>query len=166
MPARESIREPQIALCFGSREWRDTEPIEADLADLAANSIVVHGGARGADMLADKIARQMGLHVARVDALWKFHGKKAGPIRNEMMLALGVTHAYGYSLGTPGTADMKGRVLASSISLRWHVAKWPVCGSIMLGSGGDSWDPTCELPSGHKGTCKSSSATDQNRLVA
>lgn len=41
-----------------------------------------------------------------------------------------------------------------------------ICERLMIGSGGDTWDPTCELPEGHEGSCKSSSAIDQNRLVA
>lgn len=39
------------------------------------------------------------------------------------------------------------------------------CGRIMIGSGGDSWDPTCDLPDpNHMGACYSFSATDQHRL--
>src|SRR5256885_1433607 len=38
------------------------------------------------------------------------------------------------------------------------------CGRIMIGSGEDSWDPTCDLPSGHSGSCKAYTATDQHRL--
>jgi hypothetical protein len=38
------------------------------------------------------------------------------------------------------------------------------CGRIMVGSGTDTYDPVCELPEGHRGSCKSSAATDQHRL--
>lgn len=38
------------------------------------------------------------------------------------------------------------------------------CGRIMIGSGEDSWDPTCDLFDGHDGPCKSLSARDQNRV--
>lgn len=38
------------------------------------------------------------------------------------------------------------------------------CCSIMLGSGTDTYDPTCQLPKGHSGPCKSTSAIDQHRL--
>jgi hypothetical protein len=41
----------------------------------------------------------------------------------------------------------------------------PICGRLMVGSGGDSWDPSCELPDGHAGVCRSRSAIDQHRLV-
>lgn len=39
-----------------------------------------------------------------------------------------------------------------------------VCGQIMVGSGGDTYDPCCELPPGHDGPCRSAGATDQHRL--
>ena len=38
------------------------------------------------------------------------------------------------------------------------------CGSLMVGSGTDTYDPVCELPEGHKGPCKSTAAVDQHRL--
>jgi hypothetical protein len=38
------------------------------------------------------------------------------------------------------------------------------CGRMMVGSGGDTYDPICELPTGHDGRCRSSSAIDQHRL--
>jgi hypothetical protein len=39
------------------------------------------------------------------------------------------------------------------------------CGRVMYGSGDDTYDPTCDLRSGHDGSCKSRSAIDQCRLV-
>jgi hypothetical protein len=40
------------------------------------------------------------------------------------------------------------------------------CASTMVGSGGDSYDPICELANGHDGPCRSSSAIDQHRIGA
>lgn len=40
----------------------------------------------------------------------------------------------------------------------------PRCGRIMVGSGDDTYDPTCDLTAGHPGACKSYSATDQHKL--
>jgi hypothetical protein len=34
----------------------------------------------------------------------------------------------------------------------------------MVGSGGDTYDPVCELPPGHVGRCMSSTAVDQHGL--
>lgn len=38
------------------------------------------------------------------------------------------------------------------------------CGRMMVGSGGDTYDPICELPTDHRGSCRSSSAIDQHRI--
>ena len=38
------------------------------------------------------------------------------------------------------------------------------CGRIMVGSGPDTYDPTCDLIPSHAGTCKSFDAIDQHRL--
>jgi hypothetical protein len=40
------------------------------------------------------------------------------------------------------------------------------CGRIMVGSGTDAYDPTCDLPEGHKGVCKSVGATDQHHITS
>jgi hypothetical protein len=38
------------------------------------------------------------------------------------------------------------------------------CAGSMIGSGGDTYDPVCELPARHEGPCRSSSAIDQHRI--
>jgi hypothetical protein len=40
------------------------------------------------------------------------------------------------------------------------------CARTMIGSGGDTYDPVCELPGAHGGSCRSSSAIDQHRIGA
>jgi len=49
---------------------------------------IIHGGAKGADAMADRWARDNGVQPVRVDALWDIHGRAAGPIRNKAMLDL------------------------------------------------------------------------------
>jgi hypothetical protein len=39
------------------------------------------------------------------------------------------------------------------------------CCLVMLGEGTDTYDPICQLPMGHRGSCMSSSAITQHRLV-
>lgn len=51
-------------------------------------TLVIHGGANGADMMADTWARSRGIHTAKVDALWDHYGKSAGYRRNSAMLKL------------------------------------------------------------------------------
>jgi len=55
---------------------------------LPADSIVIEGGAKGADSLARIAAQDTGLDVVEMPANWKRYGLPAGPIRNRRMLDL------------------------------------------------------------------------------
>lgn len=73
-------------LVTGSREWKDWATIYKDLLPLPPGSIVVHGGARGADRIAGRLAQALD-HVVRIyTAQWDLYGRSAGPIRNQQML--------------------------------------------------------------------------------
>jgi hypothetical protein len=95
-----------IALFCGSRDWSDRESIRAEVKALTPGSIVIEGGARGADRIAREEARSLGIHVATVSALWRSFGRSAGPRRNEAMLRLRPDVVHAYPLGGPGTAHM------------------------------------------------------------
>lgn len=47
--------------------------------------IIVSGGARGADMLGERYAKENGFEIERYLADWDTYGKSAGPKRNEKM---------------------------------------------------------------------------------
>lgn len=101
----------KILVC-GGRDYRDEA--SADRALNAAHakqpiSMVIEGGARGADELARRWARNNGVHSATVPALWTAKGKAAGHLRNEAMLAL-VPDAAIVFPGGRGTADMLRRL--------------------------------------------------------
>lgn len=96
-----------IALFCGSRGWADEDAIGHDLVRLPPDTIVIHGNAKGADRLADGIARKLGLHVAVVAPLYDTYPTRTAPLlRNEAMLRLGPDVVYAYNLGTPGTSHM------------------------------------------------------------
>lgn len=97
---------PVIALFCGSRDWTDREKIRRDLRSLPEGSIVVEGGAKGADRIAREEARELGIHVATVYALWDFYGRTGGRRRNDAMLLLQPEIVFAYPLGGPGTAHM------------------------------------------------------------
>lgn len=102
-----STERPVIALFCGSRDWTDREKIRRDLRGLPDGSLVVEGGARGADRIAQEEAHALGLHVATVRALWDFYDRSAGYRRNEAMLRLGPEIVYAYPLAeSRGTAQM------------------------------------------------------------
>lgn len=98
--------EAPVALFCGSRDWSDCEAIRRELRSLPAGSIVIEGGARGADRIAREEARSLGLHVASVPALWSRFGRSAGPRRNEAMLRLRPDVVHAFTLGTRGTAHI------------------------------------------------------------
>lgn len=81
----------------GNRDWTDEATILRALMTLPLISTVVHGAcSRGADVLADRIARAMG-HVTELHpADWSTHGKAAGPIRNAHMVSLGADACYAF----------------------------------------------------------------------
>lgn len=49
--------------------------------------IVVHGGASGADSMADSWCQKHGIHTFMCQSLWHYYSHAGGPIRNEVMLA-------------------------------------------------------------------------------
>lgn len=84
----------RLLIC-GSRGWKDPAPLQQTIEQyqrVAATSnedlVVIHGGAKGVDLIADRIARDLGIPVIREDAEWRRYGKGAGPIRNQKMLTL------------------------------------------------------------------------------
>lgn len=75
----------KVVVC-GDRNWTDEKIIQKRLWELPSNTIIVEGGCEGADLLARKVALEIGLEVVEFPAAWKKYGKSAGPIRNTKML--------------------------------------------------------------------------------
>lgn len=48
--------------------------------------VIISGGARGADLLGERFAKEHGFAVVRFPAKWDLYGKQAGPVRNRKML--------------------------------------------------------------------------------
>ncbi|ATW60194.1 ssDNA binding protein [Mycobacterium phage Ph8s] len=94
-------------LITGSRVWKDRTTIwgalEAELQRSPNGLIVVHGGARGADDIADRWAWGMrpGFNVTpelhRAD--WDRYGKRAGILRNIEMVKAGADVCLAFPLG-------------------------------------------------------------------
>ncbi len=110
-----------ILVC-GSRDWRATRHIREILEHYdPATTILVHGAARGADQLAEKVALELGWNLENIHpypADWTRYGNGAGPIRNQTMLdSEPISQVYALRLnGTSrGTDDMIRRARASSI---------------------------------------------------
>ncbi len=75
-----------IVVVYGSRHWNDAAAIEGVLDELGGPLMVLHGDCRGADKMAERIARERGWYTEAYPADWKRYGKRAGPIRNREMI--------------------------------------------------------------------------------
>jgi hypothetical protein len=80
-------------LITGSRDWGDLASIRnailSESMKTRDNVVIVHGGARGADYLAGRVADELKLDVEVYKADWDTYGKRAGYIRNDKMVNLG-----------------------------------------------------------------------------
>ncbi len=95
---------PSRAVFCGSREWGGGfGPIRRAIESLPEGTIVVHGGARGADRMAGGVAVSMGLPVEIHEPLWKEEGRAAGYRRNERMLDLpNIREVHAFRVAKPG----------------------------------------------------------------
>jgi hypothetical protein len=115
---------PLRVLFCGSRDWSEAGEVRRVIDALPSNAIVIEGGATGADAHARHWARQRGLHVARVDALWDAHGRAAGPIRNRAMLALAPDRVVAFQRrGSSGTQDMIDAARAAGLPVRVYASE-------------------------------------------
>lgn len=100
----------KILVC-GGRDYDDYAAVCKHLGqayEAVDVTMVIQGGARGADALAARWANEHNIHCAWVPAIWRPNGvfdKAAGPKRNRSMLTLGPDVVYAFPGGS-GTADM------------------------------------------------------------
>lgn len=110
---------PFIVLVFGGRDFNDRVLMHETMTALRQRhnpTMLMHGGARGADELAGQWARNIGMQEIVVPANWKFYKNAAGPIRNTAMRNLQPSLAVAFP-GGKGTADMKAKIMAAGIRL-------------------------------------------------
>lgn len=97
----------KILVC-GGRDYDDYEAVCRHLDQIPDVTMVIQGGARGADALAKRWAAERNIHCAEVPAIWRPHGildRTAGPKRNRAMLTLMPDAVVAFPGGS-GTADM------------------------------------------------------------
>jgi hypothetical protein len=84
-----------VVLVTGSRDWSDITTIRNEFKLITQQNpsvtkwTLVHGGARGADLLAAQVAKEMGWYIISMPVTtqdWQKHGKKAGIMRNNDMI--------------------------------------------------------------------------------
>jgi hypothetical protein len=125
----------RAVLICGSRTWRDPVPIDAVLLELQRDVarqgdgplVIIEGGGQGkppwpgADKLARELAESWGLEVREFLADWDRYQRKAGPIRNQRMLAKGrpqLVVAFRCRGDSPGTDGMIGLAEAAGLPVR------------------------------------------------
>lgn len=93
----------------GSRKFPQLKAVEAFVDGLPAGTVVISGGAIGVDLTAEVAAKTRGLDVVSFPADWKRHGRRAGFIRNQLIVdAADIIVAFwdGKSKGTSHTVSL------------------------------------------------------------
>jgi hypothetical protein len=110
----------RIIVC-GGRYYDDDSRVQNVLNEYTADwfergLVVVHGAARGADTLAAEAAKRLGYKAEEHPADWNL-GRRAGPIRNQAMVAAGADLLIAFN-GARGTADCVKRAERAGIPVR------------------------------------------------
>lgn len=98
----------RIIVC-GGRDFTDKVMLDYVLSYVHTHRSIaelIHGGARGADQMANRWAFNNGIPRTEVRADWRKHGRAAGPIRNREMLWKHLPDGVVAFPGGRGTADM------------------------------------------------------------
>lgn len=112
-----------ILLVTGGRDYTDQQAVWRALGAIHARTpitLLVQGGANGADACAKRWAIARGVHCAQVDAIWRPDGETldrgAGAKRNAAMLRLNPGGVIAFPGGT-GTADMVAKARKAGIKV-------------------------------------------------
>jgi len=107
----------------GSRHWTDASVIKETLVSIqgerpARAMTLVHGAAPGADTIAAHLADHLGWTVESFPAEWDRYGRRAGPVRNQLMVDHGADTCAVFPLPeSRGTWDCVRRVKKAKIPL-------------------------------------------------
>jgi hypothetical protein len=110
-------------LVTGGRKYTDRERVYSALDAVHAKhgvTLLIEGGATGADRLSRDWARLRRVPYETCDADWNRYGKVAGLLRNSQMLADWKPEAVVAFRGNTGTADMVGKAEAAGVPV-WQV---------------------------------------------
>ena len=114
-----AAKEGIILLVCGGRDYNDRDAVFDALDHVAKKrgvDVLIHGGAPGADSLAGQWAELRGVFCLAFIADWNKYGKKAGPIRNRLMLTMNPNGVVAFPGGI-GTADMISQAKAQGVNV-------------------------------------------------
>lgn len=109
----------RVLVC-GGRDFDDALTLGSWLGGIHKQrgiSLLIEGGAPGADFMARKFAEWQNIPVQTFEAEWERYGKSAGPRRNERMLSEGKPDLVVAFEGGKGTADMVRRARAADVEV-------------------------------------------------
>lgn len=109
-----------IVLVCGGRDFDDIDLLEKTMDELAEKyriTKLIHGEARGADMMANDWAFSRDIPRRGYRAKWEKHGNAAGPIRNREMLLEGKPDLVIAFPGGTGTTDCVKQAKALAIEV-------------------------------------------------
>jgi len=113
----------RVLVC-GGRDYQDYNRVISALDAVHAKrriTLIIEGGANGADSHAAIWADNNGIPRCVFPANWEFHGKRAGPIRNQVMIEVMKPDGVVAFPGGRGTADMIRRARDARITV-WEVS--------------------------------------------
>lgn len=113
----EHVRDVLYKFCDDHNLWSTPD---RDGNKMPLGITIIHGGARGADSLADQWAVVNWVPFEEYKADWKTYGKAAGAIRNQRMLDEGKPDVVIAFPGGTGTADMIRRAKRAGIPVHEH----------------------------------------------
>ena len=76
-----------IVAVVGSRDYNDYSRLKKTLDTMENISLLILGGAKGADSLAEVYAREKNIELKRLVPDWPTYGRAAGMIRNKDIVA-------------------------------------------------------------------------------
>lgn len=116
----------RVLVC-GGRHYSNHAAVEHALTVLHARrgiTLLIEGGATGADRLAREWAKKRGVPFETEEADWTKYGDAAGPIRNALMLSKWKPDGVVAFPGDRGTRDMIRKAEAAGLKV-WRTGGWP-----------------------------------------
>jgi hypothetical protein len=118
-----SNRTQEILIIAGSREGVRYATVREFFLEWVQKrgcpGTIIHGGARGVDAYAERLAAEFQIPIEVFPADWEKHGKKAGPIRNRQMAKHG-TAALIIHTGSPGSKSMVREAVEAGLHVHEH----------------------------------------------
>lgn len=114
----EAAKPRKVVLVCGGRDYIDGATVRRVLGEkLRGATLVVHGGASGADTIAGAFAAEFGIPVKSYEPEWTKYGLSAGPKRNALMLRYESPDLVVSFPGGSGTADMVSRARRAHVEV-------------------------------------------------